>query len=270
MGLWSLLQLMVDVAVMLGLGILWYRFKRPAAEDPRLSRGLQLLQSKIAVLEDLSDRTDHQVKTLSHLLDQKSIMLQGQMMESENQVRKIEQTMERNKYSMEEYVSEMNPQIAIERGDTAKYVQAAQLAHSGGSIEEMQKEISLPREQLELISKMNKKQLMYDQQQLPSWVTKAARRTNAPNPNPNANNPREESKLFSSAQNLAQKIVDSAALILETDASGNPADPMKDRHFFPVEPELKAKPVQTELNLDLKSDSKSNSKEVKKFVFPRI
>lgn len=262
MGLWSLLQVLIDVAVMLGLGILWYRFKRPAAEDPRLSRGLQLLQSKIAVLEDLSDRTDHQVKTLSHLLDQKSMMLQGQMMESENQVRKIEQTIEKNKFSLDELVSEMNPKVAIERDDTAKYVQAAQLAHSGASLENLQQEVELPREQLELISKMNKKQLMYDQEQLPSWVTKAGRRR----PTETTKDiPKEESKLFSSAQNLAQKIVDSAALILETDANGNTVDPMKDRYFFPVEPE--AKPAAA-----VKADTKNSTdnKEIKKFVFPRI
>lgn len=255
--MWSLLQLVVDVALMLGLGILWYRFKRPAAEDPRLSRGLQLLQSKIAVLEDLSDRTDHQVKTLSHLLDQKAMALQGQMMESENQVRKIEQTMERNLSSFEEIANErVNDKVILERDDTVKYVQAAQMAHSGASVENIQKEIELPREQLELIAKMNKKQLMYDQTQLPSWVTKAGRRMTVE---------KEESKLFSSAQNLAQKLVDSAASMLETDAQGNAIDPLKDRHFFPVEPDKKlaATPATAQ-------SVQGETKEIRKFVFPRI
>lgn len=247
MGLWSLLQLMVDVALVLGVGILWYRFKRPAAEDPRLSRGLQLLQSKIAVLEDLSDRTDHQVKTLSHLLDQKAMALQGQMMASETQVRKIEQTMEKNLSTMEDFANE---RVLIERDDTAKYVQAAQLAHSGASIENIQREVELPREQLELITKMNKKQLMYDQTQLPSWVTKAGRRV-------------------SSAQNLAQKLVDSAASMLETDANGNAIDPLKDRHFFPVEPDTK-KTTQAATAAATTTTELNDPKEIKKFVFPRI
>lgn len=254
MGLWSLLQLMLDVALILGVGILWYRFKRPAAEDPRLSRGLQLLQSKIAVLEDLSDRTDHQVKTLSHLLDQKAIALQGQMMASEHQVRKIEQTMEKNLSTIEEYANE---KVLLERDDTAKYVQAAQMAHSGVSVDSIQKEVQLPREQLELISKMNKQQLMYDQTQLPSWVTKAGKRGFAEKDKNFIE--KEESKLFSSAQNLAQKLVDSAAQILETDANGNVVDPLKDRHFFPVEPEPKKTTATAE-----------PTKEIKKFVFPRI
>ena len=255
MGLWSLLQLMVDVGLILGLGILWYRFKRPAAEDPRLSRGLQLLQSKIAVLEDLSDRTDHQVKTLSHLLDQKAMALQGQMMESENQVRKIEQTFEKKRSALEEITNE---RVMIERDDTAKYVHAAQMAHSGVSIENMQKEVELPREQLELISKMNKQQLMYDQAQLPSWVAKAGRRSNFID-----KEEIKESKLFSSAQNLAQKLVDSAAQMLESDAQGNPVDPLKDRHFFPVEPDTGKQATQA-------SKPQGEQKEIKKFVFPRI
>ena len=255
MSLWSLLQLMVDVALILGVGILWYRFKRPAAEDPRLSRGLQLLQSKIAVLEDLSDRTDTQVKTLSHLLDQKAIALQGQMMASENQVRKIEQTMEKNISTMEEFANE---RVLVERDDTAKYVQAAQMAHSGLSVENIQREVELPREQLELITKMNKQQLMYDQSQLPSWVTKAGRRAPAME--------KEESKLFSSAQNLAQKLVDSAASMLETDAHGNAIDPLKDRHFFPVEPDAK----KTAATASTTTSQSNDPKEIKKFVFPRI
>ena len=269
MGLWSLLQLMVDVALLLGVGIFWYRFKRPADEDPRLSRGLQLLQSKIAVLEDLSDRTDHQVKTLSHLLDQKSIALQGQMLASEHQVRKIEETIEKNKVTMEDFP--LNERVLLERDDTAKYVQAAKLAHSGASIENMQREVELPREQLELISKMNKQQLMYDQTQLPSWVSKASRRNNFIEKDKTFEKQkpieREESKLFSSAQNIAQKLVDSAAQMLEADSHGNNVDPMKDRHFFPVEPEAK---MQTQTTTKVTPAGQSEPKEIKKFVFPRI
>ena len=43
------------------------RLHRRPKDNPRLSRGLQLLQSKIAVLEDLSDRVDKQANDLTSL-----------------------------------------------------------------------------------------------------------------------------------------------------------------------------------------------------------
>ena len=44
---------------------MWVKLFKRKQDDPRMSRGLQLLQSKIAVLEDLSDRTELQVKQLA-------------------------------------------------------------------------------------------------------------------------------------------------------------------------------------------------------------
>ncbi|MGE0763276.1 MAG: DUF2802 domain-containing protein, partial [Bdellovibrionales bacterium] len=77
-----MLQVFVDVALFLGVTVAWFRLNRPAQDDPRLSRGLQLLQSKIAVLEDLSDRTDAQVKQLTSLIEQKARLLQNKIIEA--------------------------------------------------------------------------------------------------------------------------------------------------------------------------------------------
>ena len=41
-------------------------------EDQRITKGLQLLQHKIAILQDLSDKADEQVQRLVHVLDNKS------------------------------------------------------------------------------------------------------------------------------------------------------------------------------------------------------
>ncbi|MEN0058082.1 MAG: DUF2802 domain-containing protein, partial [Bdellovibrio sp.] len=61
MSFWLLIQVLVNLILFAGVIGVWIRLSRPAKDDPRLSKGLQLLQSKIAVLEDLSDRTETQV-----------------------------------------------------------------------------------------------------------------------------------------------------------------------------------------------------------------
>ena len=58
MGTWGFIQLVFDILLAVGLFIVVMRVSRQPKDDPRLSRGLQLLQAKIAVLEDLSDRTE--------------------------------------------------------------------------------------------------------------------------------------------------------------------------------------------------------------------
>ena len=69
MNAWILFQILVNLILTAGLVTLWIRLGRPAKDDPRMSKGLQLLQSKISILEDLSDRTDTQVQQLTALLD---------------------------------------------------------------------------------------------------------------------------------------------------------------------------------------------------------
>jgi len=58
---WILLQVVFDFLALAGVVAVWIKITRPSKDDPRLSRGLQLLQTKISVLEDLSDRTETQV-----------------------------------------------------------------------------------------------------------------------------------------------------------------------------------------------------------------
>jgi flagellar hook-basal body complex protein FliE len=58
----------------------------------------------------------------------------------------------------------------IQRQSTIKYVQAARMAHSGASIEEIVKEVGLPQSEVEFIAKVNKDQLMFSEEQLPGWV----------------------------------------------------------------------------------------------------
>lgn len=170
MNIWILLQIVVNLFLGLGVVVMWLRLKRPPKDDPRLSRGLQLLQSKISVLEDLSDRTDRQVKQLTELLDQKSRSLQNKIFDSEKQVQKLDQSMFKSMEVAQIFQDKIPHEEIIERQNTIKYVKAARMAHEGKPIEEIAMHIDLPREQLEFIAKVNKDQLMFDETQLPAWA----------------------------------------------------------------------------------------------------
>lgn len=172
MSLWTLFQVIFDLTILVACISMWMRLRRPPQDDPRLSRGLQLLQTKITVLEDLSDRTDAQVKQLSGLLDQKSRMVQNKILEAEQQVLKIDHSMNKSLEVAEIFQDKIPHQEILERQRTVEYVKAARMAHSGLSVEEISKTVHLPREQVELIAKFNREQLMFDETQLPQWATR--------------------------------------------------------------------------------------------------
>lgn len=174
MSYWTLIQATFDLFVFAVLITMWWRLRRPPQDDPRLSRGLQLLQTKITVLEDLSDRTDAQVKQLTTLIDQKTRALQNKVIEAEQQIIKID-------HSVGQSAASATPTITadtlphhemVERQRTAEYVKAAKMANSGISVAQIAQEVSLPLEQVELIAKFNRDQLMFDEAQLPEWAQK--------------------------------------------------------------------------------------------------
>lgn len=67
----TLFLIISNLILVLGLVTSWIKAIKNSKEDPRLSKGLQLLQSKISVLEDLSDRTQSQTQKLNLQLDSK-------------------------------------------------------------------------------------------------------------------------------------------------------------------------------------------------------
>jgi hypothetical protein len=170
--IWTLLQIFVDLALVAGSTAMWWRLRRPPQDDPRLSRGLQLLQTKITILEDLSDRTDAQVKQLTSLLDHKARGVQNKILEAEQQIMKIDHSMSKSLEVAEIFQDKIPHQEILERQRTVEYVKAARMAHSGLSIDEISEAVHLPREQIELIAKFNREQLMFDETQLPEWASR--------------------------------------------------------------------------------------------------
>ena len=170
MSVLFLVQIIFNIFLGLAIFMMWSKLKRPPKDDPRLSRGLQLLQSKISVLEDLSDRTEVQVRQLTSLLDKKAIMLQNKIHAADEQNRIVEQSMSRSLEVAEIFQDKIPHDEIIERKEKIKYIQAAQMAHQGNSIEDIVLKTGIPRAQVEFISKVNKDELMFDKDQLPAWA----------------------------------------------------------------------------------------------------
>lgn len=172
-----LIFIFTNLALFVALFVAWQKIKKPPKEDPRLSRGLQLLQSKISVLEDLSDRTDQQVHQLIAILDQKTRAVQSKVQDAEIQIQKIEQSMRKSMEVADIFQDRIPHEEIIERQNSIKYIQAAQLAHQGRSVDEIAAIVDLPRGEVEFIAKVNKDQLMFDSEQLPAWAQQSLDRT---------------------------------------------------------------------------------------------
>lgn len=158
------------LALTLAVAILWIKSNRPAKEDPRLSRGLQLLQSKISVLEDLSDRTERQVQQLMSLLEERARLLQGKILQAHETINKIEQSMNKSLSVAKIFQDKIPHEEIIERQNSAKFVLAAKMAHQGKSVEEIMQEVDLPQAEIEFIAKVNRDELTFSEAHLPDWA----------------------------------------------------------------------------------------------------
>lgn len=171
MTIWLLLQASLDLVFVIVLVLFWAKSeKRSKKDDPRLSRGLQILQSKIAILEDLSDKTEVQVGHLAALMDQKTKDLQNKILEGDRQIYQIEQAMAKSIEVAKIFQDKIPHEEIIERQKMIKYVKAAALAHSGLSAEEISKSVDLPREEIEFIIKVNRHELRFAPTDLPEWA----------------------------------------------------------------------------------------------------
>ncbi len=165
-----LFQILFNLVLLAGVVFLWVKLNRPQKDDPRLSRGLQLLQSKIAVLEDLSDQIESQVLQITTLMEVKAKEVQGQILAADKQIQKIEASMGKSMDVAKIFQDRIPHQEIIERQNTLKYVKAARLAHQGFSTNEIAEQIDLSRGEIEMIAKVNRDQLQFSEEDLPEWV----------------------------------------------------------------------------------------------------
>ncbi|MBX2988621.1 MAG: DUF2802 domain-containing protein [Bdellovibrionaceae bacterium] len=163
-------------------GVMWVRLSRPAKDDPRLSKGLQLLQSKIAVLEDLSDRTEIQVSQLTALLETKCRELQEKIVAADKQIARIDQSAQKSLEVAQIFQDRIPHSEILERQNTIKYVKAARMAHRGASVEDIAREVDLSRAEIEFIAKVNREQLQFSEADLPAWAQEGRETATSPVP----------------------------------------------------------------------------------------
>ncbi len=170
MGFLGAVQIIFDVFAGCGIFILLLKLARAPKDDPRLSRGLQILQSKIAILEDLSDRTENQVRGLMALLDQKNIEVQARIDKAGEQVRNVENSIRSSMDVAKIFQDKIPHQEIIERQNTLKYLEAARLANQGASVDQIAQKVDLPLGEIEFIAKVNREQLSFSVEELPPWA----------------------------------------------------------------------------------------------------
>lgn len=148
----------------------WLTKNKSKAEDHRLTKGLQLLQNKISILQDLSDKSDEQVRRWVHLIEQKSTEVQGQLNLSDEKIIQIESALSKALDVSKIFYEQVPHAEMADRQKTSKYVQAAKLAHQGFTTDQISQKIDLSPAEIEMIIKMNRDHLQFSEESLPSWV----------------------------------------------------------------------------------------------------
>lgn len=164
------LQVFFNIAILTSVFVIFARLRRPAKDDPRMSKGLQLLSSKIAVLEDLNDRTETQVQQMLTLLDQKSRELQAKIALAEQQVQAVRQSMDQSLEVAQIFQDKIPHTEIIERQNSMKYIKAARLAHAGYAVDQIAAQVDLPIGEIEFIAKVNRDSLSFREEELPAWA----------------------------------------------------------------------------------------------------
>ncbi|MCB0377098.1 MAG: DUF2802 domain-containing protein [Bdellovibrionales bacterium] len=162
MGIWFLIQIAVNIFFLIGLSMCLVKIFKDKEDDPRLSQGLRLLQSKIAILEDLSDHTENQVKQLMALLDKKLQEVRKAMSSVNQHICEVDRSIAKSQKMAEKIANEIPHQQIVEKNLENKYIKAAQMAHQGSGVDEIVQSLGLPRGEVELITKINRKKFVYE------------------------------------------------------------------------------------------------------------
>lgn len=174
MNYWLLSLSLLNVLLIAYIAFTHLSRNKAKSEDPRLTKGLQLLQNKISILQDLSDKTDEQVRKWVHLIEQKSGNVQAQLQRSDEKITQIESALSKALDVSKIFYEQVPHAEMAERQKTGKYVQAAKLAHQGFSADQISQKVDISTAEIEMIIKMNREELQFAEEQLPAWVQAAS------------------------------------------------------------------------------------------------
>lgn len=165
-----LMQVAFNLFLLAGFAIIWMRVRRGQSDDSRVSRSLQLLQSKISILEDLSDRIDEQLTQATGLMEHKKKELDGKIAEVDRMLHEIQTSREKSLEVAQIFEDKIPHEEILERQRTRQYIKAAHLAHQGKAVADIAAQVQLPYAEVELIAKMNREQLQFNPEELPDWA----------------------------------------------------------------------------------------------------
>lgn len=155
---------------MTSLAFTYFIRSKSRHEDQRLTKGLQLLQNKISILQDLSDKSDEQVRRWVHLIEQKSSEVQSKLLQSDEKIIQIESVLSKALDVSKIFYDQVPHAEIVERQKTSKYVQAAKYANQGFTVDQISQKIDLNTAEIELIIKMNRENLQFSEENLPAWI----------------------------------------------------------------------------------------------------
>ena len=158
MNYWLLSLTLLNILLIAYIAFNQLAKSKARVEDNRLTRGLQLLQNKISILQDLSDKTDEQVRNWVHVIETKSTAVQNQLIKSDEKIIQIESALSKALDVSKIFYEQVPANEMAERQKTSKYVQAARLANQGFSTDQISQKVDLVK-----ISASNKIQRAPDQ-----------------------------------------------------------------------------------------------------------
>lgn len=173
MNFWLLTLIFINLLLITFIIFNWVLRTKITQEDQRLTKGLQLLQNKISILQDLSDKSDEQVRRWVHLIEQKSSDVQAQLNLSDEKIIQIESVLSKALDVSKIFYEQVPHAEIMERQKTSKYVQAAQLANQGFTADQIAQKIDMNKAEIEMVIRLNKDELQFSAENLPAWVEHA-------------------------------------------------------------------------------------------------
>lgn len=170
MNFWLLTLIFINLLLITFIIFNWVLRTKITQEDQRLTKGLQLLQNKISILQDLSDKSDEQVRRWVHLIEQKSSDVQAQLNFSDEKIIQMESVLSKALDVSKIFYDQVPHAEIMERQKTSKYVQAAQLANQGFTADQISQKIDMNAAEIEMIIRLNKEQLQFSEENLPAWI----------------------------------------------------------------------------------------------------
>ncbi len=144
-------------------GIIFRKIAVKKTSDPRLHESAVLLESKILALHDFLESSDSKIRSMMNHIDSKIKEITVQKAELEKEQKSIEHCLAQAKDTMELFQEKIPNEEYLDRTTSQKYMQAAKLSNEGLSLDEIAAKIDIPKNEIELIFKLNSQTFSYAQ-----------------------------------------------------------------------------------------------------------